>query len=1122
MAEPTYVELHCHSAFSFLDGASLPEDLVDEAARLGYPALALTDHDGLYGAMAFARAARAAGIQPITGAELTLDDGSHLTVLVETAMGYANLCRLITTAYMDHPHEEPRLSLDALAERHDGLILLTGCRQGRLSQLVDAGRQAEARALLAWYREWFGLANVFVELQHHLVKGDTTRVRRLVALAREAGIGIVATGDVHYHVRARHELQDVLVAIRHRTTLDASHRLRRPNGEFFLQPAAVMARRFRDTPEALANTVWIAERCAGFDLTRDLAYRFPDYPAAPGETPDDVLAREATRTLEARYGDDPRAHARLAEELALVRKHGLAGFFLVYRDIMRLAEEVAAEVRGPRPAHALPPGRGSGSSVSSILCYLLGLSHIDPLRYDLFLGRFLNEELASVPDIDLDFPREIREQLIKRIYEVYGADHAALVCAFSTYRLRSAVRDVGKALGLPEPDLDRLAKLSEHGPASRLEAELERLPTFQDRLQQSRWRKLIELCNEISGLPRHVTQHVGGMVIASQPLNELVPVQPAAMDGRYICQWDKDSIDDARMIKIDFLALGMLSLVEECLDLIVRSGKSPVDLSRIDFSDPAVYDMIGQGDTLGVFQIESRAQIQTVLRTQPRSLEDLIVQVAIIRPGPITGGAVNPYIRQRRLMRRFGQARPRYDHPLLEPILRETHGVILYQEQVLEVAMRLAGFTAGQADSFRRAMSRKRSRAAMERFWAQFRDGAAGNGVPESVAKRVFAKLLGFAAYGFPKSHAAAFAVLAYQSAWLKRYHPVEFVAALLNNQPMGFYPPHVLVNDAQRHGVRLLRPDINRGMARAIVEQGSVRLGLVAVDGISEQTASAIVTERERHGPYRTLRDLLRRTHIDRDVLANLILVGACDDFGLRRRELLWQLGLLIPDRRVGVAGQPVVRQQSLDLPIEQDMVSLPARAAWEAMRDDYDLLGLSPDAHPLGLLRPLLPRNLLHAARLANGMDGQHVRIAGLVVCRQRPATAKGMLFLLLEDESGLANVIVHPSLYERRCLVIRGAPLVVVTGRLQLRGGTVNVFAPDIEAAPACERPDGPVRGRSPVCRGRDRACRPGRVVEAFCCAVARLPLRDAERVWVRVTMLRRPDVPASRRCLPGEAR
>ncbi len=1048
----SYVELHLHTAFSFLDGASLPEEIVARAADLGYTALACTDHDGLYGAMEFARAARAANIQPITGAELTLDNESHLTLLAETPTGYGNLSRLITAAH--HSGERhgrilppPRLDPTLLPQHSEGLILLTGCRQSDLARLVDAGQLRDAEDLLRRYIDWFGAENVVVELQQNLVFGDTRRIDLLVRLAERLGLRYAATGNVHYHDRARHRLQDVVVSIRSHTTLDGSHRERRANSEFYLHSPEEMATLFSRYPAALSTTVEIAERCQSFDLTRDLAYRFPDYPTERDETPDDVLARVCREALRERYSDNrAEAETRLNQELALIAQHKLAGFFLLYRDLLLLAREVADEVRGVgtvRAAGNLPPGRGRGSSVSSIVCYLIGLSHVDPLAHGLFLGRFLNDEMTSVPDIDLDFPRDIREHLIERVYQVYGAERAALVCAFSTYKLRSAVRDVGKTLGVPLTDLDQIAKLCGSRSARDLYEELGRIPSYVARRDSPPWTHLVELSAQLARFPRHVTQHVGGMIVSSEPLVELVPVQPAAMEGRFICHWDKDSCDDARFIKIDFLALGMLSLVEECLELIVTSGKGQVDLSRIDFADPAVYDMICKGDTIGVFQIESRAQIQMLPRTLPRNLEDLVIQVAIIRPGPIVGGAVTSYVQSRAKALRYKNFRPRFDHPILEPILEETLGVILYQEQVLEVSMALAGFSAGQAEGLRRAMSRKRSHEAMAFFWSRFRDGARERGVSLETAKEVFRKLLGFAEYGFPKSHSAAFAVLAYQSAWLKQYHPAEFACALFNNQPMGFYPPHVLTNDAKRHGVRVLPPDINRSNARCTVEGNAVRIGLAFVDSVGEDVALAIQREREMHGDFRSLSDFVRRLTIRRESAESLCIVGAFDCFGLARREALWQLGLFIPSRRHGKTEERA-SQLSLALPVEKDMVNLPPMSPWEQMAADYHTLKLSPHYHPLGLLRSHLPDDIVTTEDLATMRDGSEIRIAGLVVCRQRPGTAKGITFLLLEDERGLVNVIVFPDLYEEQRLLVRGEPFLVVEGKLQARHGTINVIA------------------------------------------------------------------------------
>src|SRR5881409_3625409 len=637
-----YIELHCHSAFSFLDGASLPEQL------------ALTDHHGLYGSMAFAQEAKQLGLQAITGAELTLLDGSHVTLLAETPEGYANLCRLITEAHLGREdRRDPRLAFASLETRHAGLIVLSGCRNGLLPGVLRRDGPAAARRLADRCRAVFGKENFVVELQRNYVRGDLALTRALNALADDVHLSVVATGNVHYHARARHRLHDVLVAIRHRTTLDGSHDVRHANSEFFLRPPADIHQLFHDCPDAVANTLAIAERCRAFDLTRDLGYGFPDFRGADRAPAPLALAELCRARLGERYpeGSEHRGEAerRLAEELTLIEHHRLSGFFLVYHDLFDLAREVAADVRrGSRRAQGnLLPGRGRGSSVSSIVCYLLGLSHIDPVANRLFLGRFLNESLASVPDIDLDFPREIREELIRRVYKRYGDEHVGLVCAFPTYRLRSAVREIGKALDLPPGELEQVAKLADRRSGG-LADELEQLPGFHGRTKAPLWKELCELAEEIAGLPRHVSQHVGGMIISSRPLVEVVPLERAAMEDRVVCQWDKDSCDDARFIKIDFLALGMLSLVEECVERIaMRAGGGPPDLSRIDFADQAVYDRICRGDTVGLFQIESRAQIQMIRRTRPKNLEDLAVEVAIVRPGPIVGGAVNPYVRRR-------------------------------------------------------------------------------------------------------------------------------------------------------------------------------------------------------------------------------------------------------------------------------------------------------------------------------------------------------------------------------------------------------------------------------------------------------------------------------------------
>ena len=1082
-----YIELHCHSAYSFLDGASLPEQLALTAANLGYPALALTDHNGIYGAMAFAQEAKSLGLQAITGAEVTLADGSHATLLAETPQGYANLCRLVTEAHLGRAdRRDPRLEFAALEARHEGLIVLSGCRDGLLPRLLRTQGRAAARARAERCRAVFGRENFFVELQRNYVRGDLALTRALRDLAADARLGVVASGDVHYHARERHRLHDVLVAIRHRTTLDGSHSVRRPNSEFLLRPPHEVVALFADCPDAVATTIALAERCRAFDLTRDLGYGFPDFRGADRTPAPRALAELCRARLEQRYapGSEHRSEAerRLEQELTLIERHQLSGFFLVYHDLFDLAREVAADVRrGSRRATGnLLPGRGRGSSVSSIVCYLLGLSHIDPVANRLFLGRFLNETLASVPDIDLDFPREIREELIRRVYTRYGAEHVGLVCSFPTYRLRSAVREIGKALDLPAGEIEQVAKLADPKglPDGRsriggLADELDQLPGFEGRKNAPLWKELCELAEEIAGLPRHVSQHVGGMIISSRPLVELVPLERAAMPDRVVCQWDKDSCDDARFVKIDFLALGMLSLVEECVELVARREGEPPDLSRIDFADQAVYDRICRGDTVGLFQIESRAQIQMLRRNRPRDLEDLAVEVAIVRPGPIVGGAVNPYVRRREEQRRAREAgrpyEPPVDHPLLRDVLAETLGVILYQDQVLQVCQALAGFTAGQAEALRRAMSRRRSRELMAGFWDEFRTGAAARGVTERVAEKVFTQVIAFSEFGFPKSHAAAFGLLAYQSAWLRHYHPAEYYTGLFNNQPMGFYSLDALGRDAKRNAIAIRLPDVNLSDVWCTVEGGrggrggrndatpaacaalaAVRVGLGFIRDWSEETATAVVAEREQGGPFRSVGDVVRRAppKLKRPAIEHLVWVGGCDGFGLTRRELVWQVGLWLPP--TADPGDDARRRRQLELPLEHPFEHLRFGGldAGERLLAEYAVLGFAASGHPLQLLRDALPTGVVSSDRLPGLKHGSGVEVAGLVVARQRPETAKGFIFVLLEDEAGMVNVIVRPDVYQRCRPAIRGEPLLWVRGKLAKDDGTVNVLAEEVK--------------------------------------------------------------------------
>ena len=822
----------------------------------------------------------------------------------------------------------------------------------------------------------------------------------------------------------------------------------------------------------------------------------------------------------------------------MIDRLGLPGFFLLHRDMLELARDVAVEVRGPDTARALlPPGRGRGSSVSSIVCYLTGLSHIDPVANDLFLGRFLNEELTALPDIDLDFPRDIREVLIPRIHDRYGRERSALVAAFPTFRSRGAIRELGKVLGLPAGELERVARgaepwavrgvtadvetalgLEAGGPPAPLVDPDSRAPFAMSTAEwqamvngqrpdhsearpgdegrraalPGRWAWLARLCDEAYGLPRHLSQHSGGMIVSTRPLIDCCPVLPAAMEGRQLCQWDKDSCADAGFLKIDLLGLGMLSCVERAVELIAQTRGERVDLSRIPFDDKATYAAIQGADTMGVFQIESRAQMQSLHRTRPESLDDLTIQVAIVRPGPILGGAVNPYISRRQKLREDPDFEVPYDHPSLEPVLRDTLGTIIFQDQVIEVAMAFAGFSPGEAEGLRRAMSRKRSAAAIEAYHQRFIDGAARtHGVDAETAERVYTMIEGFSGFGFPKAHGAAFGLLAYQSTWLRVHYGPEFLCALLNEQPMGFYAPDTLAHEAQRKGIELIAPDVNlSGEECAVDAEGRIRLGLNYVLGARSAEVAALVAARDAGGPFRSLTDLSSRAGGGRAVLDRLAWAGACDALAAAdaaapapaaaadvvapappaaadvaaaapaatpqaRRTALWRLGVAAP-------GTPVKEGTQLSLPLGlPGAPPLSPLEKWDAMVADYATTGLTLGPHPAALLRPNLPAGAVTTRDLETLGHETPVTLGGLVVARQRPGTAKGIVFLLLEDEFGTINLIVPPPVYERHRLVVRSEPLLLVRGRLEklaIAGGALNVFvhsvaplsAPDIEAA------------------------------------------------------------------------
>jgi error-prone DNA polymerase len=1049
-----YVELHCHSAFSLREGASTPEELVLQANRLGYSALALTDHDSLAGAMKFAQAANEVALQSIIGAEITIvgeketprdpsrssPSEHHLTLLCETARGYANLSRLLTRANLSSPRGEPRLRFEWLAGHAEGLIALSGCRKGEVAALAERGDLRAARAVADRYRAVFGRASFFIELQDNLVYEDEPRNEALVALARDLRLGVVATNNVHYHRRERHRLHDVLVAVRHHTNLEEARPFLRANAEFYLKPAAAMERLFAELPEAIDNTARIAERCRGFDLTRDLGYEFPDYDSGDGRTADEFLRDTSYRLARAHYCEFPRQQLpenvgqRLEKELKLIQSSRRAGFFLRLWDILRYAHENNL------------PVRGRGSSVGSLVCFLLGLSGIDPIRYDLAVERFLSADrpLSDVPDVDLDFGREARDRMFRYVFEKYTTNYAAMVCTFIEYRYASAIRDAGKALGLPESEIDKIAKRMHSRFANGLAEELTLMPEFAARLNFPIWRDFLEVVNDLLGLPRHLSQHSGGIIISSTRIDEQVPVEATAMDGRFICQWDKDSVADAGFIKLDFLGYPSLDQLSRGLRYLrERHGIVVQAMKDIDLSDQEVYRMIQGGDTLGIVQIQSRAQIQVLLRIKVVRIEDLIIQVALIRPGPIQGGAVHPYI-----ARCLGMEEVSYDHPSLEPVLAETKGVFVFQEQVIQATMAVAGFSSLQADKFRRAMSRKRSHEEMDKQRDDFLTGAAGNGIDAQTAAAIYEKIRAFASFGFPKSHAAAMAVTAFQVAWLKRYYPTEFYCALLNEQPMGFYSPEVIANDARRHDIEIRGVDVNRSAVECLMEddlppdsKGAVRLGYRYVKGLAQAAYRRLDAERA-NGEYRSLWDFWRRTGLQREAIENLIRVGAFAWTNLHERELLWQLGTFY---------RPLGGQLPLLLLQAETTPSLPELTSKERVVTDLALTGIAVRGRSMDLVADQLHEGITPSYRVNELQAGAPVTVAGLVAVRQSPETAKGFVFHTLEDYHGLMNVITAPRLVPKFRRLIESAPALIVHGHIERQERSVNVIAERFEPLP-----------------------------------------------------------------------
>ena len=1006
-----YVELHARSAFSFLRGASEPEELAAAAARLEMPAMALLDRDGVYGSPRFHMAAKKLGLRAHIGAEVTCADGAVYPLLAENRAGYQNLCRLITRAKLRAKKGAGAALPGEFAEFAGGLVCL----------IRDPAR-------LAWAAGVFGRRNVYAELQRHGSREQEARNQALIDRARSLGIPLLATNGVCYAEPGEREVLDVLTCVREKVRLDAAGRLLEPNCERHLKPPAVMARLFADLPEAIAGARELSARLA-FTLA-DLGYEFPRYPVPPGETMNSFLRKRTAEGARRRYRpDDARAHRQLERELALIEKLGLAGYFLIVWDLVEYC----------RASGILAQGRGSAAN--SAVCYALGITAVDPVSMELLFERFLSEERGEWPDIDLDLPSGAkRERVIQYVYERYGRLGAAMTANVITYRGRSAAREIGKVLGFDEATLARLSSLVRsfewHDPKDTPERQ------FRDAgldPEHPRIRKFLELYAAVQDLPRHLGQHSGGMVICQGQLDSVVPLEPASMPGRVVIQWDKDDCADLGLIKVDLLGLGMMAVLEDTLTLAREAYGEEVDLAHLPPDDPAVYQALQKADTVGMFQVESRAQMACLPRLRPQRFYDLVVQVGIIRPGPIAGRMVHPYLK-----RRQGREPPECLHPSLEPVLKRTLGVPLFQEQLLRMAMIAAGFTGGEAEELRRAFSHKRSEAKMKAIEVKLRAGMERNGITGETQDRIVQSIASFALYGFPESHAASFALLAYASAYLKCHYPAAFVAALLNHQPMGFYHPATIVKDAQRHGLKVRPIDVTRSDWRCTVETEAgvraVRMGLCYVKGLREKAALAVLRARQER-PFASVDDLVRRVpELRKDELTRLAGVGALNWIGretgraTHRRSRLWEA-----ERAARPAG-PLFA--GLEDPAGSPLLPMTDR---ERLIADFCGSGLTIGPHPMAYARPGLDSmGVCRAADLARLPAGRWVRVAGGVIVRQRPGTAKGFVFLSLEDETGIANVIVTPALFERDRFLLSNEPFLVVEGVLQNQDNVVSVRA------------------------------------------------------------------------------
>jgi error-prone DNA polymerase len=1080
-----YAELHCHSSFSFLDGASNPEELIYHAKQIGLTALALTDHDDLGGVVRFAHAARELSLPAIVGAELTLDDESHITLLAADLQGYKNLCHLITHARNACERGSPRVSFPLLAQRSSGLVALSGCPHGRVARSIARGDMRAAGNQLDQLQQVFQ-DNLFVEVWHHFINQESLIAQGLIDLSRQMAIPWVVTNNVHYARPEKRIIHDVLTCIKHEVTLQSAGRRLRPNGSWYLKSPQEMLQMWRHNPEGIKNTLAVAERCTfrhGLLRPPLPAFEIPAQWQSDISSHDEFLQKLVWDGAAVRYASLTEKHInQINHELALISRLGLSPYFLIMWDIVRFARQRGIAVQG------------RGSAANSAVCYCLFITAVDPIGMDLLFERFLSEGRNEPPDIDLDIAHQEREIVLQYVYEKYGRAHAAMVCEVITYRGRSAVRDAARVLGFSQDQADRLATMSHYSEAREAAKQLLETGIADAGLDGNdrRVKLLVRVVAGLNQLPRHRSIHVGGFVLSGEPLGDIVPIEPASMAERTVIQWDKDDIDLAGLIKIDLLGLGMLMMIQEALKLVQSHRHIDIDLGRLNMRDPAIYEMLRTADTVGLFQVESRAQMSILPKLNPTCFYDIIVSIALVRPGPIQGNIIHPYLRRRR-----GEEPVTYLHPSLEPILKRTLGVPLFQEQGMRLAVVAAGFTPSQADHLRRVMSHKRSQEKMDRLCLDLAAGMAANNFSPEAVSTITHQLRAFANYGFPESHAASFSLLVYASAFLKLYFAPEFYCAMLNAQPMGFYSPATLIRDAIRHGVEVRPVDlsksswnctlepchseddraplnlndlpyayaigdepadnqpstfsemelddlIERDTLDAVVPQATasnrqrfaVRVGLRYVRGLGKKTKLALEAAWSAGGLFVSFDDVMNRSGLGHADLKLLARAGAFESVFPGRREALWAtLSRLQKQQETPL----------LDLiESKESKPSMPEMSELEIINADYKTLGLSTGTHPMSFYREWATgKGMKSCQQLRETEHGKRITVAGGVICRQRPETAKGFVFLTMEDETGMANVIIKPRLFDTNRKLYM-SPYLAITGILQSEQGAINLLA------------------------------------------------------------------------------